>query len=178
MKKTDVSVPVSNAQRIAARLDPGLNRPYFVVKSSGGGCLHLQCGVRLDETTQRAYCLGCGNELALFDALMNYHRAEQRLVATLSEIQRHMKMEQERKQREKERRPFLREVTSRRERKDMSLKAEPVIGYELTLECGHTQDQKDTRRLNRVTCHTCRYEAAKQQQTLSAAAQPRKARKK
>lgn len=141
---------------IKARLDPTLNEPYFQVGASGGGCLHVQYGVRLDETTHRAYCQKCGAEIALFDALMNYHKAETRLVGTLQEIKRLQAAEVEKKQREKERRPYLREVRGRTAKKDMTLKAEPTIGFDLELECGHKFYSSGERRLNRVTCHECK----------------------
>lgn len=150
------AVSKSTLDTIKARLDPTLNEPYFEVASSGGGCLHVQYGVRLDETTHRAYCKKCGAEIALFDALMNYHKAETRLVGTLQEMKRMRAQDEEKKQREKERRPFLREVRGRTAKKDMTLKAEPTIGYDLELECGHKFYSSGERRLNRVTCHECK----------------------
>lgn len=152
-------VSAATLSTIKARLDPTLNEPYFSESKSGGGCLHLHYGVRLDETTQRAYCKKCGVEIALFTALWNYHHAEQRLVRTLEDIKRREQAEIDKKAREKERRPFLRAVSSRKAVKDMSLKAEPTIGFELTLECGHVVDSKNTRHLSNVTCHECKNDA-------------------
>lgn len=156
MKKT-----APNVAAIAARLDPSLNEPYFNVVRESYGCTHAQHGVKLDKTKQRAYCRKCGEEIALFDALWNYHHAEERLVGTLQEMKRMQQQEFERKQREKERRPFLREVVGRVARKDMTLKSEPVIGYVNELECGHKRQQNGDRHLKRVTCNDCKMAAAK-----------------
>lgn len=151
---------VSQTQIVKARLDPSLNDPYFDEVRSNG-CIHAQYGVKLDATKQRAYCKSCGAEIALWDVLWNYHHAEQRLVATLQEMKRMQQQEIERKQRDKERRPFVREVVGRVARKDMTLKSEPVIGYVNELECGHRRQQNGDRHLKRVTCHDCKMAAAK-----------------
>lgn len=164
MKKANSAAAstLTQTQIVKARLDPKLNEPYFSeVKDASTRCLHIQYGVKLDQTKQRAYCKECGTEIALFDALWNYHHAEQRLVGTLQEMKRMQQQEEERKQRERERRPFLREVVGRAARKDMSLKAEPIIGYMNELECGHKQQQNGDRHLRHVTCHQCRNDAAK-----------------
>jgi hypothetical protein len=155
-KTAKVSVSAATLATIKARLDPRLNEPYFSKEASGKRCLHVQHGVRLDVTTHRAYCKECGSEIALFDALMNYHDAETRLVSTLAEMKRMRADEIERKNREKERRPYLRAVRNRKAKKDMTLKAEPIIGYDLELECGHTVYSSGDRRMNNVTCHECK----------------------
>ena len=151
----------SQTQIVKARLDPRLNDPYFDEVRSHSGCIHATHGVRLDATKQRAYCKQCGEEIALWDALWNYHHAEQRLVATLQEMKRMQQHEIERKQRDKERRPFVREVVGRVARKDMTLKSEPVIGYVNELECGHKRQQNGDRRISRMTCTDCKAAAAK-----------------
>lgn len=157
----NVAANVTQTQIVKARLDPRLNEPYFEEARTSGGCIHAMYGVKLDNTKQRAYCKQCGEEIALWDALWNYLRAEQRLVATLQEMKRMQQQEIDRKQRDKERRPFVREVVGRVARKDMSLKAEPIIGYVNELECGHKQQQNGDRRLHRVTCHECKSVAAR-----------------
>jgi len=162
-KRASPVVAVTQTQIVKARLDPRLNEPYFsVIKDAGfSGCQHAQHGVKLDKTKQRAYCKKCGEEIALFDALWNYHHAEERLVGTLQQMQKMRDDEAARKQRERERRPFVREVVGRVARKDMTLKAEPIIGYVNELECGHKQQQNSDRHLSRVTCHECKNAAAK-----------------
>lgn len=163
MPKNVPSVAVTQTQIVKARLDPSLNAPYFdeVKGAPSYACLHVQHGVKLDKTKQRAYCKGCGEEIALFDALWNYHHAEQRLVATLQEMKRMQQDEIARKQRDKERRPFVREVVGRVARKDMTLKSEPIIGYVNELECGHKQQQNGDRHLKHMTCHECKMAASK-----------------
>lgn len=160
-KASSVAVNVTQTQVVKARLDPRLNEPYFSEVRSTGGCLHAMYGVRLDQTKQRAYCKSCGEEIALFDALWNYHHAEQRLVATLEQMKRMKQDEIDRKQRGRERRPFVREVVGRVARKDMTLKTEPIIGYMNELECGHKRQQNGDRRVQRMTCYDCKNAAAK-----------------
>ena len=163
MTKRSASAVVSQTQIVKARLDPKLNEPYFsVIKDVGfSGCQHAQHGVKLDKTKQRAYCKQCGEEIALFDALWNYHHAEERLVGTLQQMQKMRDDEAARKLREKERRPFVREVVGRVARKDMTLKAEPIIGYVNELECGHKRQQNGERHISRMTCTDCKAAAAK-----------------
>lgn len=151
---------VTQAQRVAARLDPLLDKPYFTPSNERNGCIHSQFGVRLDKTAQRAYCLKCGTEIALFDALWNYHHAEERLVHTLQQLDEHDKRDAEKKQRDKERRPFMRAVTGTKAHRDMELKSEPVVAITYTLECGHTRRMDGDRRFTKVHCSTCQMEDA------------------
>jgi len=132
--KTNSTGPrVGQTQAVKARLDPTLNKPYFEPVRRSGGCVHAHYGVKLDKQTQRAYCNKCGEEIALFDALWNYHIAEERLVSTLQSLDDHDKREAAKKQRDAERRPFMRKVTTWTAERDMDLKSEPVVAriYEL-----------------------------------------------
>ena len=122
-------------------------------------CIHSHYGVLLDKTTQRAYCTNCKQEIALFDALWDYHQAEQRLVQTLQNLDAHDERELAKKAREKERRPFMRKVTSYEQVRDMTLKAEPVTGRVYTLECGHTRQLDGDREFKQVHCSQCQMEA-------------------
>lgn len=150
---------VDQTQVVKARLEPLLNRPYFEMARTSMSCIHSQYGVLLDKTTQRAYCLNCKHEIALFDALENYHRAEERLVGHLQQLDMRDKAEIAKKQRDKERRPFMRIVTDHKVVRDKDLKAEPVIARIYTLECGHTRRMEGDRDMRRVHCSTCQMEA-------------------
>lgn len=146
---------VDQTLAVKARLEPRLNKPYFTPTGTSMACIHHHYGVRLDKTAQRAYCIQCGTEIALFDALWDYHQAEQRLVQTLQGLDEHDKREAERKRRDKERRPFMRAVKSTKPVHDMTLKEEPIIAQIYTLECGHTRQMDGDRRFDRVHCHQC-----------------------
>jgi hypothetical protein len=150
---------VEQTQAVKARLDPLLNKPYFEIARGSMNCTHSQYGILLDKTTQRAYCLNCKQEIALFDALWNYHQAEQRLVHHLQSLDEHDKREAEKKKRDKERRPFMRKVTDTKAVRDMSLKAEPVVAQIYTLECGHERKMDGDRRFEKVHCSACQMKA-------------------
>lgn len=157
---------VSQVARVKARLDQRLNEPYFTVvprymAMAQKRCTHEDHGVELDETDRTAYCNGCRTLVDPFQALLHYAASEQRLVATRLAIEEAQERERRQKQREKDRKPFARAVLRRTERKDLSLKAEPVIGQTLTLECGHTRDVGPDNRFRRVTCAVCEVEARK-----------------
>lgn len=160
-KPEDGSPRVEQTQAVKARLEPLLNQPYFSIARGSASCMHQQYGVLLDKTAQRAYCLNCKAEIALFDALWNYHQAEDRLVHHLQSLDMHDKAEAEKKRRDQERRPFMRNVTSTKAVRDMSLKAEPVVAQVYTLECGHTRKMDGDRSFRRVHCSTCQMEANK-----------------
>lgn len=150
---------VTDLMRMKRRLDPSLDKPYFVGTNERNGCIHAQFGVRLDKTAQRAYCLKCGTEISLFDALWNYHHAEERLVATLEGLDRHDQQEAERKERDQKRRPFMRAVKDFKPVRDMTLKTEPVVARIYTLECGHTRKLDGDRDFKKVHCSQCQMEA-------------------
>jgi len=155
-----VAPRVTQTMAVKARLDPALNKPYFEPTHRSGGCIHMQFGVRLDKQTQRAYCLNCREEIALFDALWNYHHAEDRLIGHLHQLDEHDKREVAKKERDKERRPFMRAVKSWKAVHDMELKSEPVVARIYTLECGHTRKMDGDRSFDRVHCHECQSAAA------------------
>ena len=146
--------------KVKARLCPWLDEPYFQVTPrymamAQQRCTHEDHGVRLDETDRTVTCKNCGKQVDPFQALLHYAASEQRLVSARQQIEQAQEAEVARKQREKDRRPFARAVVKRTERKDLSLKAEPVIGYTLTLECGHTMEVGEGNRFRRVTCGQC-----------------------
>ena len=145
---------------IKARLCPELNEPYFEVQERvmaivTNRCTHENHGVRLDKTDRTATCKGCGKVVDPFDALLHYAASEKRLVGTLAQIKDAEKRDAERKVREKARRPFLRQVTGRVAVKDLSLKAEPTVGYTNTLECGHVLETPGDTHWRHRTCHAC-----------------------
>ena len=157
-----MDVPGGDARlaKVKARLCPWLDEPYFEVTPrylamAQNRCTHENHGVRLDETDRTATCKGCGKQVDPFDALLHYAASERRLVETRKAIKAAAEAEVARKHREKDRRPFARAVVRRTARKDLSLKAEPVIGYTLTLECGHTREVGECNRFRRVTCGQC-----------------------
>jgi len=161
-----MDVPGGDARlaKVKARLCPWLDEPYFEVTPrylamAQNRCTHENHGVRLDETDRTATCKGCGKPVDPFDALLHYAASEQRLVGTRKAINDAQQAEVARKQREKDRRPFARAVVRRTARKDLTLKAEPVVGYALTLECGHTVDVGEGNRFRRVTCSQCEQDA-------------------
>ena len=124
-----------------------------------GTCDHRNYGVRLIEANLTVICNGCQQVVDAFDALLNYAAAEGRLVSTHMAIEAARKRETDAKAREKARRPFARTVTGFVARRDADLKAEPVIGYDLHLECGHTAQCGPTRRPRKVTCGICQASA-------------------
>lgn len=144
--------------RVKARLNPELNEPYFQIirhYQYGQRCNHDDQGVTLDIPARRVLCKGCGAQIDAFDALLQHAHAEQRLVNVVHEGREREKREAEQKRREKERRPFLRQVVGYVARRDKTLKAEPIIGYTLTLECEHTKASDGDRKPRRVTCYIC-----------------------
>lgn len=151
---------------VKARLNPTLNEPYFEVIErymaiGGKRCTHENVGVKLDKIDRRVYCRGCGIQIDPFSALLNFAKSESRLVSTLASIKEATESEAKRKEREKERRPFVRGVKSRVAVKDMSLKAEPITGYKNTLECGHVVETSGDRRWRTRTCNECQTAARK-----------------
>ena len=156
---------VTNAclDTVKARLRPELNEPFFeVVNEWSGGmtrCRHREHGFRLDTIDRRAICKGCGKDVDAFDALVAYAKSETRLLSTRQRIEDAEKRERDRKAREKARRPFGRAVNSVRAVKDLTLKTEPVIGYTLTLECGHSAECGPNRKPRMVTCRQCQADA-------------------
>lgn len=122
-------------------------------------CLHENYGVKLDVTDRQVICNGCHKPIDAFDALLHFAKSEQRLLSTWHSIQESEKREHERTQREKERRPFRRKVVRRLPIHDMDLKAEPIIGYTNTLECGHEKKSGPDRKLKQATCYTCQLQS-------------------
>lgn len=151
---------------IKARLLPELDEPYFEVehewnRMASKRCDHRNSGVRLEPLERRVICKGCGTVVDAFDALVNYAASEQRLIGTRRAIEDAKKSEEQKKAREKERRPFARQVTGYTAKHDLSLKAEPIIGYALTLACGHQAECGPNRQPRQVTCRTCEHDARK-----------------
>ena len=148
------------ADAVKAKLAPWVNEPYFDrtpewLAVTTTRCTHVDEGVRLDEVDRRAYCKTCGLQLDPFQALVHYAKAEERLVATRRAIDDAHRRETDRAAREKASRPFVRKVMDWTEIKDVTLKAEPLTGYLLTLACGHTA-KCGTRRVRQKTCWECR----------------------
>lgn len=150
---------VAQVQAVKARLEPRLNKPYFEIAKQSMTCIHSHYGVLLDKVTQRAFCNNCKQEIALFDALWDYHQAEQRLVHTLQNLDDHDKREAAKKERDRERRPFMRKVKSTKNVHDMTLKSEPVIARIYELECGHKRKMDGDRTFEKVHCHECQSKA-------------------
>ena len=151
-------VAVDRIARVKARLHPELDTPYFAVVPSymkGNRCDHKNCGVSLDETDRVVTCNGCKKPVDPFEALLNYAASEQRLVGTLEAIRKAKEDEEKRKQRDKDRRPYARKVVGKKPKKDLAQKAEPIIGYDLTLECGHKSECGPDRVPKMKTCYDC-----------------------
>ena len=159
--KTDARVDA-----VKAKLAPWLDEPYFEVAPrwmamTQKRCMHENEGIRLDEVDRACFCKGCGKQIDPFEALLYYAASEQRLLGTRHAIEQAQQSERDRKAAEKARRPFGRAVTGFTARKDLTLKAEPIIGYTLDLECGHKADCGPNRKPRRVTCHACKEAARK-----------------
>ena len=151
-------------RRILAAIGVDLDAPYFAVTEeymAGNRCKHVEFGVELDKVDRVARCQKCHVTIDPFEALLNYAKAERRLVNTLSQIRQAEESERRSKEREQERKPFARRVVGRVDRKDLAQKTEPVIGQTLTLECGHSKEVGVDNRFKRVTCVECK-DAAKQ----------------
>lgn len=153
-------------RRLLQSLGVDLDQPYFTVVTGFNymatkRCQHLDYGVTLDEVARTATCKGCQQPVDAFDALRHYAASEQRLVRHAEAIQAAERREAADKQRDKDRRPFKQAVVSRVARKDLTLKAEPIIGYTLTLACGHVADCGPEQRMKFKTCGVCQQAAAK-----------------
>jgi hypothetical protein len=151
---------------VKAKLAPWLDEPYFEVvpkylAMAEKRCMHRDEGVRLDEADRRVYCKACNKQIDPFEALLHYAASETRLLGTRRAIEQARQSELDRKAAEKARRPFVRAVTGFTAERDLTLKAEPIIGYTLDLECGHKKDCGPNRRPRRVTCHACKDAARK-----------------
>lgn len=147
-------------RRMLTSIGVNLEEPYFIVenrwmKMGAVRCMHDNMGVRLDEVDRRCYCRGCNLQLDPFEALLYYANAERRLVGHVETLKRAERDEIKRKEIAKTRQPFIRAVTSYTAVKDLTLKAEPIIGYTLHLECGHCSECGPTRKPKRVTCRIC-----------------------
>ena len=146
---------------VKARLCPELDEPYFTVEQkylsvATKRCTHKNEGVRLDKIDRRVYCRKCGKQIDPFEALLYHAASEQRLVSTRQAIQEAETRERVRKEQEKARRPFLRTVTGRTAIHDLTLKAEPIIGYKHRLACGHVVETRGATFWKTRTCYECR----------------------
>lgn len=152
--------------RVKARLNPKLNEPYFqlhpkYMAMAKNQCTHENHGVDLIEVDRSVLCKGCRKHIDPFDALLHYAASEQRLIATRNQIAQMQQREADKKSRAKARRPFVRKVVRWIARKDMTLKAEPVIGYDIELECGHSGKCGPDRKVKNITCRECEMAALK-----------------
>ena len=142
-----------------------LEQPYFMVEgrwSKLPRCTHENYGVRLDEVDRLCYCRGCNLQIDPFEALVHYAASESRLVLHADTIRSAQQAEIARKEADKARRPFVRNVTGHAAVKDLTLKAEPIIGYKLTLECGHVGECGPNRIPKRMTCRACQADALRE----------------
>ena len=146
MAKVDVA-------EVKRRLDPRLDEPYFQTVEQG--CNHVQHGVRLDIHMRTVTCKGCGATVDPFTALVNYSKAERRLVAHAQTIERARKAEQDRKDREKLRRPLARTVKASSPTIETRDGEDIVMGHVLLLECGHSTTRDRVKVPRKVTCHQC-----------------------
>jgi len=155
--------PVADAANRARQ-----DKPFFTVlpRPQWPDCDHSRRGVEIDRTKRTVYCK-CGAQLDPLDALLIYAATEQRLVSTRADIERHQREEAEKKQREAERKPFLREV---RGFYQVCNPTPPngdgaMVGYDVSLSCGHTIRWASRGRRHpkqRLTCDVClRMERAK-----------------
>lgn len=125
-----------------------LDTPFFTVKhTSYPDCDHRHRGVTLDVARRVAICL-CGVEIDCFDALLIYAHAQRRLVETRQHIEEHYRKEAEKKAR----RPFVRDVSGYQQHLS---KRGRLLGYEMTLSCGHRMYWDRRKPPCRATCDTC-----------------------
>lgn len=138
-----------------------LEAPYFKVDGEyvvTGKCSHAEYGIRLDKTDRHCFCRNCGLQIDPFEALLYYAKAETRLVNARGQIEQARKSEENTKARAKERKQYARKVVGSTVVKDLSLKAEPITGKKLKLECGHVKDAGPDWSPKQVTCHECEAE--------------------
>lgn len=159
------TVRPDNAAIVRSRLNPALNTPFFETVGKleamvAKRCDHSQHGMRLDQMDRRVYCRGCGISVDPFEALLIFAHAEQRLVQQVKALADARDADARAKQREKDRRPFLRRATGWKPVKDEKLKAEPIIGWQVTLACGHTILAMTQRQPKTMTCPNCQALAA------------------
>ena len=165
----DHSVATTQVERVRARVRPDLDTPYFEMKQKQYGvprCEHDEHGVVLDKHDRRVYCKGCKILIDPFEALVAFAASERRLISVRDDIRKRQEREVYQQAREKERRPFVRKLTNRVAVKHKTLKEEPVIGYVVTLECGHALETSATH-YKTLTCTTCQGEAKKAGRALS-----------
>lgn len=141
----------SAKEREAAPVD--LDSPFFAIaRTDYSKCDHRDRGVTLDTATRKTYCL-CGELIDNFDALLIYAHAQQRLVNQANTIKAHYQKEADKKAAK----PFVVEVSGVAARY-LTRKGKPtgrIIGYELSLRCGHRQYWDRRRPPRRVTCAMC-----------------------
>ena len=147
-------------EAVKRRLAPWLEEPYFQVVTEidyvvGKKCRHVDTGARLDEVARKAYCCGCGAEIDAFDALLHYAKSERRLQHEAIAIRQHKEQEAAKKAADKMRRPHVRAVVHWTPLCEGAGEDLAVVGYDLTLDCGHTQRRDGERRVKTVTCQTC-----------------------
>jgi len=142
----------STKEREAAPVD--LDSPFFTIaRTDYAKCDHRNKGVTLDTATRKAICL-CGEAIDCFDALLIYAHAQRRLISHAEAIREHERKEAEKKAAK----PFVKDVGSyaaRYANGSSRTRHGRLLGYHVTLECGHEQ-YWDRRRLpRRMTCVTC-----------------------
>lgn len=125
-----------------------LDTLFFEVKRPEyPNCNHLDRGVTLDIGTRKVTCK-CGVEMDAFDALLAYAHSERRLVNTWERIQEYKRKEREKK----DKKPFARDITGLQTR---FASGGRVIGYILTLRCGHQRCWDKKRRPRSAHCAEC-----------------------
>lgn len=125
-----------------------LDAPFFTTRRTEyPNCNHRDRGVTLDVDTRKVFCK-CGEQIDAFDALLLYAHAEQRLQSTRYVIEEHRRKEEEKKAKK----PFLRRVTGFSARYN---RRNRVIGYDVSLECGHRVIWDRRRPPRNVTCDKC-----------------------
>jgi hypothetical protein len=140
----------STKEREAAPVD--LDSPFFTIaRTEYPKCDHRNRGVTLDTATRRAICL-CGEVIDCFDALLIYAHAQRRLMNRVEEIRAHERKEAEKKAAK----PYVRAVAGCCARRS---KRGRIIGYSLTLECGHEHHWHRRTPPRRATCQACIREA-------------------
>ena len=124
-----------------------LDAPFFEQRRvEYPNCNHRDRGVYLDVDTRKVFCK-CGEQIDAFDALLIYAHAERRLQNTRDVIKEHERKEAEKKAKK----PFARRVTGY----VTKFKRKKVIGYDVSLECGHKTFWMRRRCPLQITCDKC-----------------------
>lgn len=152
---TPARILAFDAERRPVPAPVDLDQPFFqITRPEHPECNHRDRGVRLDMGRRRAICLGCGEAIDTFDALLIYAHAQQRMQNTRDFIEADRRREQEKR----DAKPFVRDVrgfAARFARSRRPGRHGRLLGYDVTLACGHDASWDKRKPPRRMTCHQC-----------------------